>query len=177
MSRVTPPLLPEQRLEKVLGVARADALGVLVCAGASLLVSGTQQDWIMCGFSLLALVAGGMEWHGHQRLRDRDLGGLQWLLGAQGCLYTVIAGYVLWRLQHFNAVTYWAELPAEARDQIDAQLKQSGLDVETDRVLLLRTMNFLVCTVLIFVSTLYQGGLAWFYRRHRAAISEALNGR
>lgn len=176
MSRVTPPLLPEQRLEKVLGVARADALGVFVCAGASVLVSGLQEDWIMCGFSLLALVAGGMEWQGYQRLRDRDLGGLQWLLGAQGCLYTVIAAYALWRLQHFNAMAYWAELPEEARTQIDEQLKQNGLNADTDRALLLRTMNFLVCTVLIFVSTLYQGGLTWFYRRHRGAIAEALHG-
>jgi len=177
MSRVTPPLLPEQRLEKVLGVARADAMGVLVCAGASLLVSGAQQDWIMCGFSFLALVAGAMEWHGHQRLRDRDFGGLQWLLGAQGCLYTVIAGYALWRLRHFDANAYWLELPEEARAQIDAQMQQNGLNLETDRPLLLRTMNFLVCSVLILVSTLYQGGLTWFYRRHRAAIAEALNGR
>lgn len=174
MSRTTPPLLPEQRLEKVLGVARADALGVLVCAGASLLVSGAQQDWIMCGFSLLALVAGAMEWHGHQRLRDRDLGGLQWLLGAQGCLYTVIAGYALWRLRHFDAALYWAELPSEARDQIEAQMKQNGLDADTDRELLLRTMNFIVCSVLVFVSTLYQGGLTWYYRRHRAAVAAAM---
>lgn len=176
MSRVTPPLLPAQRLEKVLGVARADALGVFVCAGASLLVSGMQEDWIMCGFSFLALVAGGMEWHGHQRLRDGDFGGMPWLLGAQGCLYTVIAGYALWRLQHFDAATYWEQIPPWGRDVLISSMEQAGFDPQADRTQYLHLLNTEGCVLLFLVSTLYQGGLTWFYRRHRGAIAEALSG-
>lgn len=174
MTKNEPPILPERRLARVLAVARADATGVLVCAGTSLMLSLAAADWIMAAFSLLAVVAGGMEWHGQTRLRAGDIGGLHWLLGAQGCLYTVIAGYALWRLQHFDAAAYWAEIPAEAREQISAQMRQAGLDTEADRPLLLQGMNFLVCTILVVVSTLYQGGLSWWYRRQRFAVAEAV---
>lgn len=173
MSRRTPPVLPERRLEKVLGVSRANSIGVLACAGTSLLLNVVAQDWIFAGFAALAVVAGGMEAHGQTRLRDGDIGGLHWLLGAQGCLYTVIAGYVLWRLQHFEPAVLWAELPDEARERFMTQLRTAGVP-ESDRDLFLRAMNAFVCTALVVVSTLYQGGLAWWYRRNRGAIATAL---
>lgn len=175
MPRLTPPELPERRLAKVLGVARADAIAVLACSGASLLLNGLMQDWIMGGFAALAFVAGAMEWHGHLRLRDRDLGGLHWLLGAQGCLYTVIAGYALWRLQHFDPAAFWAELPEETREKLTTQMQEAGWP-ESERNLMLRGTNFLISAVLVFVSTLYQGGLTWWYRRNRHAIVQALHG-
>lgn len=173
MSRRTPPELPQRRLEKVLGVSRANSIGVLACAGSSLLLNLVAQDWIMAGFALLAIVAGSMEWNGNGRLRDGDIGGLHWLLGAQGCLYTVIAGYVLWRLQHFDPAVLWAELPDEARERVVEQLRTAGV-AESDRDLFLRAMNAFVCTALAIASTLYQGGLAWWYRRNRHAIAKAL---
>lgn len=175
MTKSVPPVLPEKRLEKVLVVARADATGILVCAGASLALHLMMQDWIFAGFCALALVAGGMEWHGQMRLREGDVGGMQWLLGAQGCLYTVVAAYALWRLQHFDGAYYWAQIPEELRVQFNDQMRQAGLDPEADRPLLLRTMNFLVCAVFVFVSTLYQGGLTWWYRRQHYAVAEALS--
>lgn len=173
MSRVTPPELPQRRLEKVLGVSRANSIGVLACAGSSLLLNLLAQDWIMSGFAALAVVAGAMEWTGQTRLREGDFGGLHWLTGAQGCLYTVIAGYAMWRMQHFDPTVLWAELPEEARTRFLGQLQQAGV-AESDRDPLLRGMNFLICTVLVVVSTVYQGGLAWWYHRSRSAIAAAL---
>lgn len=173
MSRNTPPELPQRRLEKVLGVSRANSIGVLACAGASLLLNLLAQDWILSGFAALAVVAGAMEWHGQTRLRDGDFGGLHWLLGAQGCLYTVIAGYVMWRLQHFDPAALWAELPDDARTRFMEQLRQANV-AESDRDIFLRAMNSLICAALVLVSTLYQGGLAWWYRRSRDAIATAL---
>lgn len=173
----TPPVLPEVKLERVVRFARADAVGVLACAGFSLMLSLPGGAWVFAGFSALALLCGAMEWHGQERLREGDPGGLQWLTGAQACLYTVIVGYVLWRWRHFDAAAYWAEIPAEAREQIAVRMRETGLDPEADRPLLLRSMNFLVCATLLCLSTLYQGGLAWWYRSNRHAIGEALHGR
>jgi len=173
MSRTTPPELPQRRLERVLGFSRANAIGVIACAGASLLLNLLAQDWTMSGFAALALVAGAMEWTGQLRLREGDFGGLQWLLGAQGCLYTVIAGYVLWRLQHFDPGALWAELPEETRTQFLAQLRSAGAP-ESDRDVFLRAFNFLLCASLVVASTIYQGGVAWWYRRSRDAIAAAL---
>lgn len=169
-----PPVPPERRLEKVLGVSRANSIGVLACAGSSLLLNLLAQDWAFSGFAALAVVAGIMEWTGQTRLREGDFGGLQWLLGAQGCLYTVVAGYVMWRMQHFDPAALWAELPEANRAQFLERMQKVGVP-ESDRDLLLRAVNFLLCTALIVVSTLYQGGLAWWYRRNRHAIAEALH--
>ena len=169
-----PPLLPERKLERVLRISRADGMAVMLCAGLSVLFSLPAQAWVFAAFSALAIVASGMEWHGHQRLRTGDESGLGWLIGAQACLYTVIVGYALWRLQNFAPATYWAEIPAPAREQIESQMVEAGLDPAADRDLLLRTMNFLTCVILVGVSTLYQGGLALWYRLQRPAIRLAL---
>lgn len=170
----SPPVLPEVKYQRVLRLARADSIAILACSGLSLLLSLPAGSWVFAGFSALALVAGAMEWHGQEKLRAAEIGGLHWIIGAQGCLYTIILGYVLWRWRFFDAAAYWAEVPGPARDQLIAQMTEAGLDPEADRELLLRTMNFVVCVVLFVVSTLYQGGLALWYRIQQGAVVRAL---
>lgn len=169
-----PPVLPEVKLHRVIRIARGNSAGVIVCAGMSLVLSVPAENWIFAAFAALALVCGAMEWHGQERLREGDRGGMEWLTGAQLCLYTVIIGYALWRWKHFVPATYWAEIPAPAQEQLLAQIREAKLDPETDRDLLLRTMNGLVCTVLVGVSTLYQVGLTLWYRAQSAAVATAL---
>lgn len=171
------PLLPlpcERKLQRVLTISRVDSIVVIVCASASLAVSLLSENWIFGLFSALALAAGAMERHGHLQLRDGLIEGLQWLTGAQGCLYTVTIGYVFWRWQYFDGAAYWADIPGPAREQITAQMVAAGLNPETDRPLLLQSMNFIICATLFVVSTLYQGGLAFWYSRQRLALAEAL---
>lgn len=173
-SPIPPPLLPERRLLRVLRLARVNSLGVMICAGVSLLLSLLGGSWVFAAFAAMAVVCGWMEWSGHLRLAQRDANGLTWLLGAQACLYTVIVGYALWRLRHFNAAEYWAALPPPARDNIVTQMSEAGLDPEKERDLLLRMMNFVVCAALVGASTLYQGGLALWYRLQRTPVLAAL---
>lgn len=170
----TPPLLPEQRLERVVRIARADSVGVMIFAGLSLLFALPQEEWHFAGFAALALGCGYMEWHGHARLREGDSGGLQWLLGAQACLYTVIVAYVVWRWRHFSPDAYWAQIPAPAQTQLLERMRTSGLDPAADREPLLRMMNAVVCTALFGISTLFQCGLALWYRAQSSAIFTVL---
>lgn len=170
----TPPLLPEQKLERVVRIARTDSVGVMVCSGLSLLFSLPQEEWHFAGFAALAFICGYMEWHGHDRLREGDSGGLQWLLGAQACLYTVIVAYVVWRWRNFSPDSYWAEIPEPAQKQLLDQMRTSGLDPAVDREPLLRAMNAIVCTALFAVSTLYQCGLALWYRSQSSAVFTVL---
>jgi len=170
----SPPTLPERKLQRVLTISRADSIGVLVCSGSSLLLSLLAGDATFALFSALALAAGGMEAHGNRRLREGGPDGLQWLTGAQGCLYTVVVGYALWRLNFFDAAAYWEQVPAPAREQFEAKMREAGLDPVADRAQLLAFVNYIVCSVLLVVSTLYQGGLAFLYSRQRAAVLAAL---
>lgn len=169
-----PPVLPEVKFERVIRLARGDAAGVLVCAGLSLAFSLADENWIFAGFAALALACGAMEWFGQNSLQEGDRGGLQWLIGAQLCLYTVIVGYVVWRWTHFDVASYWEEIPSAARENLVNQMREGGLDPEADRELLLRTMNLIVCAVLLFVSSLYQIGLAFWYRAQAGAIAAVL---
>lgn len=169
-----PPVLPGRKLERVLRIARANSLAVMLCSGLSLLLSLPGEAWVFAAFAAMAVLCGWMEWDGHKRLLARDAGGLTWLIGAQACLYTVIVGYALWRLRFFNADAYWAEIPPPARENILGQMTAAGLNPDTDRELLLRMMNFVVCAALVGASTLYQGGLALWYRLQQRAVQEAL---
>lgn len=170
----SPPVLPAVRLERVVRFARADAIGVFVCAGAGLLLAAASESWGFAAFAALALVGGGMEWHGQDRLRAGSADGMQWLTGAQLCLYTVILGYAAWRWRFFDPTAYWAEIPELGRSQLEEQMRASGLDPAADRELLLRTMNALVCLMLVGIGTLYQGGVTIWYRLQSRAVAEAL---
>jgi hypothetical protein len=175
MSRLPPPpILPERKLERVLRVSRANSIGVFVCAGLSFAFSLPGGAYVFAAFSALALVAAWMEWQGQQQLRAGFAVGMSWLVGAQACLYTVIAGYALWRLSHFDPAAYWTELPEMGRERVSAQMTEAGLDPESDRDLLLQMMNFVIIVTLVSVSTLYQGGLAFWYQLQRRAVVAAL---
>lgn len=168
-----PPVLPEVKLERVVRFARADSAGVIVCSALSLLVSLPGEHWVFAGFSALALACGAMEFYGQDRLRTGWLDGVEWLVGAQACLYTVIIGYAAWRWQHFDVAAYWAQIPEATQEQLKTQMTAAGLDPVADRDALLRSVNGLVCSVLVIVSTLYQVGLALWYRAQRGAIAAA----
>lgn len=169
-----PPILPAVRLERVRSFARADALGVFACAGAGLLLGAASGAWGFAAFAALALVAGAMEWHGQERLRSGLPDGLQWLVAAQFCLLTVILGYAAWRWRYFDPAAYWAQIPELGRAQLEQQMRTAGMDPTVDREPLLRLMNALVCFLLIGLSSLYQGGVALWYRLQRAAVAAAL---
>jgi len=172
----SPPILPERKLERVLKIARANSLGVLVCSGASLALSVAAGDGVFAFFSVLALICGSMERQGQRRLRDGSIGGLQWLVGAQGCLYTVLIGYALWRLNYFDPLAHWDQVPQVLRDRFDARLIELGFTPETDRGWVLHSSNVLFVTVLVIVGTFYQGGLALWYALQRKAVAAALYG-
>ena len=169
-----PPVLPEVKFDRVIRIARGDAAGVIVCAGLSLVFSASGENWIFAGFAALALACGAMEWHGQSRLQEGDRRGLEWLPMAQLCLYTIIVAYAYWRWKFFNADAYWAEIPGPARENLLQQMSAGGLDPEADRPLLLQMMNLVVCAVLVFVSSLYQLGLALWYRAQAPAIAAVL---
>jgi hypothetical protein len=165
---------PVRKLHRVINVARADSTAVLFCSGASLVLALANSNWVFAIFSVLAIVAGLMERHGAKLLDDGYSAGIGWLPGAQGVLFTVILGYVAWRWKHFDPAAYWAEIPAVAQEKIIAQMRESRLDPDVDREPLLRVMNGLMCFTLGFVTLLYQGGLALWYRLQQGYVFTAL---
>lgn len=169
-----PPLLPAERLKRVLKVAWADAWSVIVIAGLSGLLALWQRERLIAAVCLLVLFGGMAELHGRRRLVNGDPRGRGWLVGAQLLLLVVILAYARHRWVHFEPEVFWAELPASAQAMLDQSITAQGLDPENDRWLLLEGTNRLVCAVLAVVTVFYQGGLAIYYlRQARLAPPEA----
>jgi hypothetical protein len=169
-----PPVLPEKSLHRVLTISRADGWSIVVVAALGGLVSLVQGGWLATAAAALVVLAGTGELHGRRLLLRHEPKGLSWLVGAQAFLLAVIWVYAWCRWRSFDPTAMWAELPALAQTEINRQMLVAGLEPELDRPLLLQIMNGLVCTILAFVTLLYQGGLAFYYARQRDRIRQAL---
>ena len=169
-----PPLLPDRSLRRVLAIARGDGWSIVIVAALGGLYSLVTGGWFAAGTAALVVVAGLGELHGRSRLLRNDATGLRWLIGAQLLLLVVIWIYAAGRWWFFDPAALWAELPALAQAEIDRQLLAAGLLPELDRPLLLQMMNLITCALLVFITLLYQGGMALYYTLKRRAVTEAL---
>jgi hypothetical protein len=169
-----PPLLPDQRLRRVLAISRVDGWSVVAIAALSGVISLIQGSWFSAVLAWLVVLAGGTELHGRARLLRGQTSGLSCLIAAQWLLLILIWIYAWWRWRYFDPAAFWAELPRFVQAKLDGDLLAAGLDPALDRPLLLDMVNTLTCLLLAFVSLLFQGGLALYYRVQREAVSQAL---
>jgi hypothetical protein len=169
-----PPVLPEKALHRVLAIARGDGWSIVIVAALGSLVSLVQGGWFGALSGLLVVLCGLGELHGRRLLLRHEIRGVNWLVGAQLFLLAVIWIYAWYRWRYFDPAAIWAEMPAFVRTELDRQMLVAGLEPEFDRPPLLRMMNVLVCAILMFVTLLYQGGLALYYARQRERVRQAL---
>jgi hypothetical protein len=161
-----PPLLPEEVLGRVFRLARMDGISVLVVAGLFSVVAGMAGDAFGAVTGLLVSGAGALELHGASLLREGEPRGVNWLVGSQLFLLLTIFVYCALRLWHFDV----PPLPDEIRPMIERTASQLHLSTETYLQLVFRaTMG-----IFAFVSLFYQGGMAIYYLRRRAAVERAL---
>ena len=166
----TPPLPPAQAaLQKVLKVSRLNGWSIAVFAGLCTLVSLAFGDWAGAGVGLLVTASGVMEIHGHRLLQRRDATGMTWLVRAETFLLSVILVYAVSRLLSFDAEYILSNLTPD----LEALLKEAGIS-KAEIVPLVQTFFRAFYGAVILVALLYQGGLALYYRRQTALVTEAL---
>jgi hypothetical protein len=161
-----PPLLPDEALRRVLRTAHMDGMGILVISGAFALFEAESRDrsgMIVC---LLVAAAGAIELHGGSQLRRGERGGLLWLVGSQIYLLAVLLSYVSLRLAHID-INVVREL---LTDDVKKQITDSGMTVDE----FAHGLYGLFYRLVGGLSILYQGGMALYYLRRRAAVSAAL---
>ena len=178
-----PPLAPPQKaLQRVLRIARADSLSVMILAGLSLLLALAMLEPMGLAVSALALAAGVMEWRGCRALKRRDAEtGMKLLVRAQIFLLAVILVYCVRCIASFDAgflkdevvprLNEW--LPALLDMSFDEFLQESGLTAD-DLVAMARKAFLLLYATVAVLSLLVQGGLALYYRRRIALVTVAL---
>jgi hypothetical protein len=164
------PPAPEQALQRVRNISRTNGWGVALFAALSAPLALLLGDWVGAGVALAAVVSGAMEIHGSRRLRAGQADGMRWLVRAQLFLLAVILVYATGRLFSFDG-EYVASL---LTPEMEETFRQAGL--EKSQILPLVRMFFLTFYgTVILVSCLYQGGLAWYYRRKTPLVAAALS--
>ncbi len=170
----TPPLLPAEILRRVLRTARFDGTTVLFLSGAFALIAAAAHDTTGACTGVAIAAAGAMELHGAGLLRNFDEKGMRWLIASQLFLLVCVLAYADYRLNHFSVAETKAliksveppELLAEARNSLSNQ----GLSADEA----LREFNGLAWAAIGIGTLIYQGGMAVYYRRRRAAVASAL---
>lgn len=161
-----PPLLPAEALRRVIRTARLDGGGILAVAGFFALASASIHDVNGAAVGLLVAAGGTMEFHGAGLLTVGVRTGARWLVSSQVFLLAVILAYVAWRLHGMDISPMRPLLTEEQRSVIAG----AGFGVDEFLRLIYRTTY----GVFGVASLAYQGGLALYYWRRRAAIKAAL---
>jgi hypothetical protein len=157
-----PPLLPEETLFRVLRLARFNGMSVLFIAGFFALISAAAKDVPGAAIGVLVAGAGALELHGAGLLRQGDDRGMTWLVSSQLYLLTVVLAYVGFRLMHVDI--------EPMRVLLTATIAVSGLNEDQ----FLRVIYGISTSVFGVVTFFYQGGMAIYYHRRRAAVRQAL---
>ncbi len=161
-----PPLLPSERLRRLLRVAKLDGMSILGIAGAFALISGAARDVTGAVIGLLVAAAGAIELHGATLLRAANPRGMRWLVGSQLYLLAVMLTYCAVRLARPDI----SALRPLVTEELAEQVRQSGMSV--DQVLL--ELQRMVFFGVAFVTLLYQGGMTIYYLRRRPVVAAAL---
>jgi hypothetical protein len=167
---ITPaPTPPEKALKRVLAVSRFNGWSVIIIAGLGILLTLLLGDLLGTAIGLIAMVSGWMEVHGGRKLKRRDLEGMKWLVRSQLLLLSVILAYCASRLGSFDAEIAMGNLTPD----MEAPLKELGL-TRSEILSMVRTTFYVTYTSVAAICLIYQGGLALYYRRKSALVTEAL---
>lgn len=157
-------LPPDRRLQRVLHLARIDALSLAVVAAPAALFALCSGDWPGALVGAGVTLCGVAEWHGRDRLLHRQIAGIAWLCSAQLICLLLILLYS-WNLARLpQAEHLLALLPSFTRDQL-AELLPDPEGVAD----LLLTLQRAMAGALALTALLYQGGMTFYYLRSAPA--------
>ena len=171
---IKPPLLPAQTVARMLRVAKFDGTSVLVLCGGLALASAAVGDFTGAFIGVVIAAAGAFELHGAALIQGGHPRGVNWLIGSQLYLLAAILAYVGWRLASYDAEAMRRFLdPVFRTPEMQAKFSESGV-TEADMLRMWHTMYFIGFRVVGLVTLLYQGGMALYYHRRRAAVAAVL---
>ena len=156
---------PEQRLQRLLLLARIDALSLVIVAGPAAVVSLCWREWFGAAVGAGIALCGALEWAGRNRLARRERSGLTWMVVAQLAGLALILLYVRSLALAPQTERLLALLPSFTREQLDLLCP----DPEELRALL-AALQRLTASLLAILAILYQGGLALYYLHARPLI-------
>ena len=160
-------------------VAKIDGYSILLIAGMGAFMAASVGSALAAIAMCLAAGAGALEVWGSQRLARGDETAVNWLVRAQLFLMLVILAYVCWQLGHFDAAFVREQIPEFRRQMAALSQKwntENPYDMLSDAQLVaFFRMVYTVGYCVVGVATcVYQGLMARYYHKRRAAITQAL---
>ncbi|MEY2879842.1 MAG: hypothetical protein RLZZ15_2222 [Verrucomicrobiota bacterium] len=170
-----PPLLPEVVLARVRVFGWRHGLSILLVSGVAALLNAAVGERLVAIAAVLAAGAGVMEMHGADLLGDGDERGVNWLIGAELLLLAIILGYCGWRLTHVDLTAQHEAVQGLLKYDFFREAWRLTLEREgiSETELLLRNYRT-TYGALAVAALVYQGCVALYYARRRAAIAQAL---
>ncbi len=175
-----PPPIPELVYGRVMLVGKVDGYVILLSAGLLALFFAPTGFWIFTVAACLAAGTGAMEVHGSRLLGQGDESGMNWLVRAQLLLMLVALGFVAYYYNNFNEA-YFRGLIPEMRKLAAETYPRYGLPdpyektSDADILILMRMSINTLLVVLAMVSCVYQGLMARYYHKRRAAVAQAID--
>lgn len=139
---------------------------MLAIAGFLAVLSAAAGDYLGAAIGIVIAGAGVFELHGASLLRAGHARGVNWLVGSQLYLLLCVLGYCTLRLTRMTLPT----VPDELASAIDLNAQQFGMSTREYLTMVYRGAFQLVALLTLF----YQGGMALYYQRRRAAVEAAL---
>ena len=161
-----PPLLPQEVLARVVRLSQMNGRSVLYAAAVFAILGALDRDFIGAGGALIVAGAGAMEVHGSTLLTHRDTRGSNWLVGSQLVCLAGLLVYCVVRI----LIPQMLPMPEWVHPLEQENARQLGLTVPEFE----RKLYVAVFVLLAVGSVVYQGGLAVYYARRRAAVTRAL---
>jgi hypothetical protein len=162
-----PPPLPHETLARVLQIATMDGRLVMIVATFFAVLNAAAQQGLGAIVGCLVAGAGALELHGAGLLRAGALRGVDWLVRSQLLLLATMLIFSAIRiaspdLSRLDQVPFTPEM-LETLDQMNLTKEQFA-----------RGVNTVVYLIVGLVTLIYQGAMAFYYHRRRAAIATAL---
>lgn len=160
---------PAQRLQRLLAIARFDAISLVVVAAPAALIALVLREWFAAAIGSAVALCGWLEWSGQRRLAHGRPEGLVRLIAAQLlCLATILL-YARHLASQVRADHILQPLPSFTREQLFLLFP----DAESAEAFLLLVQRLMVGAIAL-VAVLYQGGMALYYLRSRRVIHALL---
>jgi hypothetical protein len=164
-----PPPLPGHVLVRVLTIATIDGRILVFLAGSFGLVSALMLDGVGAAAGLLAAAAGWLELRGVNQIKRGHLDGVNRLVASQLLVIGIVVMYALYRMAHFNLAEWQRWFIPAVRERLEV------LDISVESAQAsLRQLYVGLYKVVALLTLLFQGGMAWYSHRRRAAIRLAL---
>ncbi|HLP10132.1 MAG TPA: hypothetical protein VK178_18360 [Opitutaceae bacterium] len=164
-----PARSPAQRLQRLLAVARFDAISLVVVAAPAALIALTLREWFAASVGAAVSFCGWLEWTGARRLARSQPSGALRLVAAQLLCLAAILLYARHLAGQVRADHILQLLPSFTREQLFLIFPDAG---SADAFLLF--VQRLMVAAIALVAVIYQGGMALYYLRSRRFIRALL---